>query len=235
MSHTHHNQKGKYGVLVGHVEDGLMDPKAQSPHYEINVRVHDHQHYRIALNAESRNGSDVLVYVDQNFTNKTKLDLPALAQSGFKFTHVLTGPNGRGLDYLRDGLFPLAQMSIIPPRGAGVTMKTLMDALIARAKADQNSVILAAGEYFLDPDKDFFFGFQPDNGVHDIHMMQGDTVSSNFKDDNRVNGDGALFFHFSDATTTAIFVKFQGQATSTDNKTGDPAVSIPVVAGQQRH
>src|SRR5437588_331438 len=99
-----------------------MDPKAQSPHFEINVRVHDQQHYRIALNAESRNGSDVLVYGDQNFKN-----------------------------------------------------------------------------------------------------------------DNRVNGDGALFFQFSDGTTTAIFVKFQGQATGTDNKTGDPAVAIPVVAGQPGH
>ncbi len=221
MSHTHHKQKRTYGILVGRVEDGHLDPKAKTPHYEILVKAH-HNFYRIAVNVESRTGSDVLVFVNQNFTAKTKLDLPARANGGFGFTPLKTGPRGEGLDYLRDDLFPVGQMKDIPRAGSGVTLKDLLDSFVARAKADPESVILACGESFENPGSDPIFHFSPARGIHDIHMMQGDPVDSNFHDDNRVNGDGAVFFRFSGGQAVALFIKFQTQATRTDNETGDP-------------
>jgi hypothetical protein len=44
---------------------------------------------------------------------------------------------------------------------------------------------------------DQYFGFQPERGIHDIHMMQGN--SGKFASDNRVLGDGAC----SSASTAA--------------------------------
>jgi uncharacterized protein YukJ len=51
--------------------------------------------------------------------------------------------------------------------------------------------------------------------VHDIHMMQGN--SGHFADDNRINGDGALFIRYSSGETIALFSRFSVQATQTDN------------------
>ena len=96
----------------------------------------------------------------------------------------------------------------------------LLDAQIERAKADDQAVVLACGEFFQDQGRDQTFGFSPERGVHDIHMMQGN--SGNFADDNRVNGDGALFIRYSGGETIALFVRFTTQTTTTDDHTGDP-------------
>jgi uncharacterized protein YukJ len=60
--------------------------------------------------------------------------------------------------------------------------------------------------------------FRPD--VHDIHMMQGN--SGSFADDNRINGDGALFIRFVGGETSASFVRFTTQSTTTNNQ-GNPS------------
>ncbi len=65
------------------------------------------------------------------------------------------------------------------------------------------------------------FGFSPERGVHDIHMMQGNRGS--FADDNRVNGDGALFIRYTGGETVALFSRFSVQDIPTDDATGAPA------------
>ncbi len=211
-------QKRTYGLLVGTIKDGQMDPSGKSPHYEIWV-VADRD-YRVAVNVHSVDGSDVLAYFDANFTSPTKLNLPKRASGAAGFTTLQTGPGGQGLDYLRDNIFPLKKMADIPGEGAGVTLANLLDAQIERAKADSDSVILVCGEFFEDKGSDHTFGFSPELGVHDIHMMQGN--SGSFANDNRVDGDGALFIRFKGGETVALFVRFKTQSTSTNDRTGDP-------------
>jgi len=227
MSRTHHHgQQRTYGILVGKVKDGHMDPTAATPHYEIWVDAHGS--YRIAVNAESTTGSDVLAFFDPNFTSPTHLNLPQRAAGPVGFTHLTTGRNAQGTDYLRDDLFRLDNMADIPPRGAGITLANLLDAQVERAKADSEAVILACGESFQNPGKDPIFGFSPARGLHDVHMMQGDT--GHFAADNRVHGDGALFFRYAGGETVALFVRFKTQSTQTDDQTGDPlqhAVATP--------
>ena len=221
MSHKRTKPPGQqrtYGLLVGTIKDGQMDPSGRSPHYEIWVSAD--QDYRIAVNVQSVDGSDVLAFFDPNFSAPTKLNLPSRAAGAAGFTALRTGPGGQGLDYLRDNLFPLEKMADIPGEGAGVTLANLLDAQIERAKADSDSVILACGEFFQDRGSDETFGFSPEKGVHDIHMMQGDIGS--FESDNRVNGDGALFIRFTGGETVALFVRFTTQSTSTDDRTGNP-------------
>jgi uncharacterized protein YukJ len=131
----------------------------------------------------------------------------------------MTGPGGAGLDYLRDDLFPIAAMAPIPPEGQGVTLSNLLDGQVERAKADRTAVVIAFGEFFQDPGRDETFDFAPERGVHDIHMMQGN--SGSFANDNRINGDGALFIRFAGGETVALFVRFSVQSTATDDR-GNP-------------
>ena len=63
------------------------------------------------------------------------------------------------------------------------------------------------------------FDFAPERGVHDIHIMQGN--SGSFANDNRSNGDGALFIRFTGGETVALFVRFSVQSTTTDDS-GNP-------------
>ena len=66
---------------------------------------------------------------------------------------------------------------------------------------------------------DKFFGFEPGNGVHDIHMNQSNV--GRFAPDNGVYQDGALLLHFAaQQQWVAIFLKFQSQTWHTDDETG---------------
>ena len=212
------SQQRTYGVLVGTIRDGQEDPAGHSPHYEIWVQAD--RNYRIAVNVRSVDGSDVIAHYDPNFTKPTKLDLAGLAAAAKGFRGLPTGPGGKGLDYLRDDLFPISAMAPINPDGQGVTLSNLLDGQVERAKADQSAVVIAFGEFFQDPGRDQTFGFAPELGVHDIHMMQGN--GGNFADDNRINGDGALFIRFTGGETVALFVRFSVQSTTTDDG-GNPS------------
>ena len=59
----------------------------------------------------------------------------------------------------------------------------------------------------------------------DIDNPEPDFVgfaSGSFADDNRVDGDGALFIRYAGGETIALFVRFTTQETATDNQTGNP-------------
>jgi hypothetical protein len=80
------------------------------------------------------------------------------------------------------------------------------------------------------PDK--IFGFQPGNGVHDIHMNQGS--SGQFRGDNGVWQDGGLILHIArEDRWVGIFLAFQGQAWHTDDTTGDAIGHAPPPAQEQ--
>jgi uncharacterized protein YukJ len=221
MSHKRTKPPGQqrtYGLLVGQIKEGMMNPSGKSPHYEIWVSAD--RNYRIALNVQSVDGSDVLAFFDPNYTAATKLNLADRAAGAPGFFPLKTGPDGQGLDYLRDQLFPVDQMAPIPDEGPGISLANLLDAQAERAKADSAAIVLACGEFFQDQGADPTFNFSPELGVHDIHMMQGN--SGQFANDNRVNGDGALFIRFKGGETVALFVRFTVQDIPTDNQTGAP-------------
>lgn len=223
MSHKRFRQpdsKYVYGVLVGRVTDGQENPGGKSPHYEILVDVAGTP-FRIAVNVRSVDGSNVVAFFDPQYAGNTKLDLAQLADGPHMFKPLATGANGAGLDYLRDdGLVPLDRMQPIPPDGGGITLSSLLDAQIERAKRDNLAVIIAVGDKFDDNQTSEDVGFALGRGVHDIHMMQGNEGA--FERDNRINGDGALFVRFAGGETIALFVRFDTQATTTDNA-GNPA------------
>lgn len=213
-------QRRTYGVLVGTIRDGREDPAAdRSPHYEIEIEAAGT--WRVAVNVRSTDGSDVLAFLSEAYANPTKRDLPALAAGAKGFTALATGPDGAGLDYVRDGLFDLAAMQPVGATGGPETLAPLFDAVVARARADAGAVAIVFGQSFADRGADATFGFSPEQGVHDIHMMQGNAGS--FADDNTVNGDGALFVRFGGGGVFAFFARFATQSVTTDPATGAPA------------
>lgn len=206
------NAQRTYGVLVGKVAAGQLNLTGNSPHYEIWIKAGTVD-YRVAVNVRSVDGSNVLVHYDPRYTNPTKLNLAALATQPATFHPLPTGVQGHGLDYLHDQppLFTITDMHPVPADGAGVTLHNLLDAQIHRAVADPHAVAIAFGESFQDVGADPTFHFKPERGVHDIHMMQGN--SGTFASDNRRNGDGALFIRFNGGETMALFVRFTSQST----------------------
>ena len=212
----------RYGVLVGTVRDGSLDA-GRSPHYEIWIQGAG-QDFRAAINVQSVDGSEVLVHDDPAYTTTSPaLDLAALAAGAQGFTALQTGPDGTGLDYLRDALFAVSSMVPIADTGRSVSLGNLLDAQVERARADAGAVAIVFGTYFRDggsTSRDSTFGFSPEQGIHDIHMMQGN--SGSFENDNTTHGDGALFIRYTGGETVALFVRFGSQATATDSS-GNPA------------
>ena len=104
-----------------------------------------------------------------------------------------------------------------------VTLKNLLDAQIERSKADNEAVAIVFGPYYQDPGADRTFGFTPERGVHDIHMMQGDTGAHAAED--RANGDGALLLVFKGGETAALFVRFQSQVVGAQAPAAGPAAN----------
>jgi hypothetical protein len=67
--------------------------------------------------------------------------------------------------------------------------------------------------------RDKIFGFLPGNGIHDIHMNQGNHPQ--FAQDDGVWQDGALVFRFPTTDQwAAVFLAFQSQAWHTDDSSG---------------
>ncbi|HEY6255642.1 MAG TPA: DUF2278 family protein [Xanthobacteraceae bacterium] len=215
-----------YGVLVGKVIDGFESPEGASPHYEIHLD--GGRSFRVAVNVQSVDDSEVLAYFDPDFGTSGSLDLTPYLDGPRGFRALPTGPGATGgLDYLRDNLFSIQSMRPIPAAGSGVSLANLLDANIERAKADSSAVLIAFGEHFEDAGQtDKYFGFRPERGLHDVHMMQGNT--GNFASDNRVHGDGALFLCFNNRTEiAALFVRFQTQSVHTNDTTGAPVDTGP--------
>ena len=97
-----------------------------------------------------------------------------------------------------------------------------MDRIIQAAVAEEDAFVCAFGQRWGPENvRDKIFGFLPGNGIHDIHMNQGN--SGSFARDNGVWQDGGLLVFFpSTGKWSAIFLKFQSQTWHTDDRTGDP-------------
>ena len=207
-----------YGVLKARPLQGVQ-ATASSPHYQILVVDENETKFRVAVNVESDNQPvDLQYYIDADFQNAITSQLSTLVST---FTALDSQPGGLALDYVRGGLFPLDQVDQLFAIAAEKPLSQLLDAQIQQAIADPNAFICAFGSSWHDSTPDRPFGFVPDNGVHNIHMNQGDT-DSGFASENGPWQDGALLIFLpSTQKWTAIFLKFQSQSWQTDDS-GQP-------------
>lgn len=218
----------KYGVLAARAVDRRREGSSDTPHYQIHLTDDAGTHYRAAVNVESQQAPSELLYVaDDNFRHPVTELLPP---AGSGWTALPSQPGTAALDFIRGNLFAPASMRTLPPDlvGADNDLADLLDHYVQRAIADPTIALYAFGQRW-GPETgadDKVFGFETGNGVHDIHMNQGN--SGHFRSDNGVRQDGALLLHLpAEDRWVAVFLAFQSQAWHTDNTTGHPIDTAP--------
>jgi uncharacterized protein YukJ len=215
-----------YGVLKGSVVEARREEDADTPHYQVHVNA-DGTSYRIAVNVKSQmSPSELLFLVDDRFQHPLTAGLPGLPHG---FTELQREPGSLALDFIRGNLFDRLRLRPLPPNlpGPDNDLSDRVEHFVARAGQEDDSEVYAFGERWgPEEDKpDKIFGFLPGNGIHDIHMNQGNDPQ--FAHDDGVWQDGALVFRFpSTDQWVALFLAFQSQAWHTDDNTGH-AISEP--------
>ncbi|WP_354643374.1 DUF2278 family protein [Kitasatospora camelliae] len=217
-----------YGVLSARPVDRRREGAGDTPHYQIHLRDAAGTEYRAAVNVESQQAPSELLYlVVEDFRHPVTELLPA-GPAGW--TPLPSRPGTAALDFVRGGLFDPAGMRTLPPDrpGADNDLADLLDRYVGQAIADPAAVAYVFGERWPTeagiPDK--VFGFRPGNGVHDVHMNQGN--SGRFRADDGVRQDGALLLRLgAPARWVAVFLAFQSQSRHTDDTTGHRLEDVP--------
>lgn len=221
----------KYGALQGTVIGHLRD--ADDDHYQILVKG-GNTLYRIAVNVKSaaKNAPSILLF--QTITAvppKLKTALRALSPG---YQKLASKPGGPAQDYVRGGLVKPRAMIPVPPDkpGSDNDLKDKLEDAAVKAMAQAGTLIYAFGERWgPETKRDQYFKFAPGNGIHDIHMNQGN--SGKYKRDNGVYQDGAIYLQYPRDTWRAFFFAFQSQTFDTDEK-GNPLPKAQPIATPPR-
>ena len=222
-----------YGVLAGRALGSRIEEGSDSPHFQVRGDGAGTE-YRLAVNVLSQQSPSELLYLaDEAFEHPI---LKALPDLGDGFTDLVSGPGGSALDFIRGNLFDPAQMKPLPATAPGPDndLADKLDHYVGRAVADSTARVYAFGQRWGPeadvPDK--IFGFSPGNGVHDMHMNQGNT--GHFREDDGVWQDGGLVLHFPGTNQwVGVFLAFQSQSWHTDDQTGH-SLSDPTSGGRVR-
>jgi uncharacterized protein YukJ len=215
-----------YAVLKGIVIDS-QPATGNSPHYQVRL-VDDAFNYRISINVRSKYYPQELEFVTlpsfQHPILEKLAELP-LGVTRLGSTAQERKNSGIALDFIRMNLFDRNQMRPIPISlpGPDNDLNEVIGDYVEYAMGDEANRIYAFGEPWHEPTKpDTYFGFLPGNGIHDIHMNQGNLIDQH-KHENGVYQDGGLIFYFAaEDRYVGYFTKFQSQTWHTADETGHP-------------
>jgi uncharacterized protein YukJ len=227
----------KYGVLAGRAIAARRENSNDTPHYQVQIGAAG-TNYRIAVNVKSNaQPSELLYLIKEDFKHPV---LARLADLGEGFTPLPGQPGGMALDFIRGNLFDRSEMRLLPHNlpGPDNDLSDRIEHYVKRALNERDAMVFAFGARWgpEQGQRDKIFGFQPGNGIHDIHMNQGNDPG-HVKDDG-VWQDGALLLHFRASNQwVALFLAFQSQAWHTDDVTGhaielvtEPDKTVRIVA-----
>jgi uncharacterized protein YukJ len=210
----------KYGVLVGKAVAARRENTDDTPHYQVQLHAAGTS-YRIAVNVKSKQQPSELLYlIKEDFQHPL---LARLADMREGFGLLPKRPGGAALDFIRGNLFDRNEMRLLPHNlpGPDNDLSDRIEHYVKRAINEPDTLVFAFGQRW-GPDqeqRDKIFGFQPGNGIHDIHMNQGNIAA--FRADDGVWQDGGLILRFpSSDQWVAVFLAFQSQAWHTDDVTG---------------
>jgi uncharacterized protein YukJ len=212
-----------YGVLKGTVAGHLRD--ADDDHYQILVHAGTTV-FRIATNVRSSAPKAPSVVLFQTTTSLPDDFIKGLRELSVGFKKLPSKPSGLAIDFIRSGLVKTKLMKPLPPDEPGDDndLKDKLETAVVKAMKLPGSNVYAFGSRW-GPEKkpDQYFKFVPGNGIHDIHMNQGN--SGKYKKDNGVYQDGALVIEYPDDKWQAFFIAFQSQSFDTDDGTGNPVTT----------
>ena len=223
-----------YGVLKGRPIQRRLG-RTTSNHYQVQV-VDETTDYRIAINVGAEDPIDALEYlIDEDFHHP---HLSGLLRLHLGFNPLNSRHGALALDYIRTNLFEPRRMQPLPFEipGPDNDLNEKIDRHIQRAMAEEDALIYAFGER-SGPQlnhKDPIFGFSPGNGIHDIHMNQGN--DPRFQRQDGTYQDGAALIHFpSTRQWVGIFLKFQFQTWHTTERKGHRIDSVPPLIQDTRY
>jgi uncharacterized protein YukJ len=213
----------RYGVLKAAVLDH-QPASAASPHYQVLCAVGEAR-YRLAVNARSQVAPSEVEYAVVSPFAHPLADRAAALEDGW---HPLDapGPDTGGLDLVRGNLCSPDQFRPLPISGSGTDddLNDLFDFHLGGLAGDAGARVCAFGQAWGPDVRDPYFGFDPGQGVHDIHQNQGNV--GKFTSDDGVWQDGGLVVEAGGAWT-AILLRFQSQAWHTDDQTGHAIADAP--------
>jgi len=214
----------KYGVLVGRPLHGVPG-RGTNAHYQVHV-VDQATEYRIAVNVKSQMApSEVEYLLDEDFRHPITDGLRHREPGFYPLGNL---PTSGGLDLIRGNLLDRTRMRPLPVNlpGPDDDLNDKVDRIVQAAIGEEEAFVCAFGQRWgPETVRDKIFGFLPGNGIHDIHMNQGN--SGSFVNDDGVWQDGGLLFYFPSVDRwTALFLKFQSQSWHTDDHTGH-TIAIP--------
>jgi uncharacterized protein YukJ len=204
----------QYSVLKATPQSGELSHDSK-PHYLITCSAGGSS-WQIAVNIESADGSEVLYRLDENFIPPDPTALEQLAVGATPLAGLDTNP---AIDYVRSTvntspLITREQMMPLPlpGRDGSETLKNAVVQFLNEASKDAGATVYAFGSLYDDGT----------NGIHDIHMNQGNPPNDH-EQDNGVWQDGLLLFSLPGTSSyTAVFIAFQDESWDTDEN-GNPA------------
>jgi hypothetical protein len=122
-------------------------------------------------------------------------------------------------------LFNRGEMRPIPTihPGPDNDLNEKIGAYVEYAMGDEENRIYAFGEPWHEPKTpDRYFGFLPGNGIHDIHMNQGNLIAQHRHEDGVYQDGGLIFYFAAEDRYVGYFTKFQSQTWHTEDTTGHP-------------
>ncbi|KAH8759943.1 hypothetical protein F5883DRAFT_355219, partial [Diaporthe sp. PMI_573] len=200
-----------YGVWVATPTVFTAERTGKSPHGNLIFDDGSTKYKQLssAINVKSTGTDSRLVYwSNRSFQHAITQKLQDLDKGFHSITGNDQGPDGIALDLLRGNLVDLAKGTILSTNVDGPDndivdhlTEIFSDAITAKA-----TVYLWGQQYSPTPD-----------GIHDIHMNQGNSGKSSWTKDNGIYQDGSFMLKYPDGHWEAVFLAFASQATKTDD------------------
>ena len=215
-----------YGLVRGQVVARMAEADRDNPHYQICLRTVVGA-FRVAVNVQSRDSlhPELLYYVADPFLHPLTQRLLPLRDDFYPLPTIFGGMHSPlALDYVRGSLLELRLMRPLPHNVPGPQndLNEKIDSYVEQAMVSANGAhpasVFAYGSRW-GPEvgrADTVFGFVPGNGMHNVHLNQGN-LPGQHEADNGVYQDGGLIFHFpaphsgASGRFVALFLAFQSQ------------------------
>jgi uncharacterized protein YukJ len=215
-----------YGILRGRVDVFKREDDFDTPHLQIRVLDGHHQAWRVPVNVLSKDQSFLVFHrVDPLQSHPILAVLPQVA-SGFTSLPASSRSASTAMDYFRAPLFDWPSGVAAPHSGPNENndLQDLLTMYLQQLQA-QNGELFVFGEPFPAPGqppnrRPIDHEFDTDQGVHNIHMNQGNPNPGPFARDNGVFQDGGLILKFP-TRYVGLLLRFQTQWLPTHNTTGD--------------
>ena len=165
----------KYGVLRARPDLAKREDGVSTPHLKIRALDATGQPWRVAVNVQSDDGSEVVYWVVDPLVGHPILGSLAVLPSGFS---TAAATSAASLDYVKAPLFDFALGRALPPSGSANAddLQDLLTLYLDQCKAAGGELYAFGAKFTQNQHKriDIDFGNTDGlHGVHDIHMNQG--------------------------------------------------------------